>query len=283
MPASLKDRLLSLPFYFLPHHHISWIMLKLSRITNKAAKNFIIRSYTKIIKVDMSEAIEEDKYAYASLNDFFTRKLKPECRPFDTDPASWLCPVDGAISQAKAIENGRIFQAKGLDYSLLELVGGDKNIAKHFTNGHFSTIYLSPSDYHRIHMPITGRLKKMLYIPGRLFSVAVHTVNAIPRIFTRNERCVCYFETEHGAMALVLVGAINVSAIETVWHGIVTSNNKKTAHFEYNDGDVTLKRGEEMGRFNLGSTVIMLTTKDFKFDETIIEKASVKLGQRLGG
>lgn len=282
MRASIKDHLLSLPFYFLPHHCISWGMLKLSRIQNKAAKNFIIRAYTKLFDVDMSEAIEENKYAYDSLNAFFTRKLKPECRPFDEDPNSWLCPVDGSISQAKPIQNGRIFQAKGLDYSLLELVGGDETIAQQFTDGHFSTIYLAPKDYHRIHMPVTGTLKQMIYIPGRLFSVANHTVNVIPRLFTRNERCVCYFETESGPMALILVGAINVSAIETVWHGLVTSDNKKVNPIQYDDDAVTLQRGEEMGRFNLGSTVIMLSTKDFKFDDAIVAGATVKLGQRLG-
>ena len=283
MRASLKDRLLSFPFYFLPHHHISWLMLKLSRIQNKIAKNFIIRSYTNLIPVNMSEAVEEDKYAYASLNAFFTRELKSECRPFDEDPNSWLCPVDGAISQAMPIQNGRIFQAKGLDYSLLELVGGDEDIAQQFTHGHFSTIYLSPSDYHRIHMPTAGSLKKMLYIPGRLFSVADHTVNAIPRLFTRNERCACYFETESGPMALILVGAINVSAIETVWHGIVTSDGEKITPFDYEENAIELKRGEEMGRFNLGSTVIVLTTDKFNFDMAITAKATVKLGQRLGG
>ena len=260
MRASIKDHLLSLPFYFLPHHCISWCMLKLSRIQNKAVKNFIIRAYTE----------------------FFTRELKPECRPFDEDPDSWLCPVDGSISQAKPIQNGRIFQAKGLDYSLLELVGGDETIAQQFTNGHFSTIYLAPKDYHRIHMPQTGKLLKMSYIPGRLFSVADHTVNVIPRLFTRNERCACYFETDSGPMALILVGAINVSAIETVWHGLVTSENKKINHIEYDDNTVMLKRGDEMGRFNLGSTVIVLATENFKFDKSITAKATVKLGQRLG-
>jgi len=283
MRTSIKDYLLSFPFYFLPHHLISRLMLKLSRIENLAAKNFIIRSYTKLISVDMSEAVEEDRYAYKSLNEFFTRELKPECRPFDEDPQAWLCPVDGAISQAMPIQDGRIFQAKGLDYSLLELVGGDEDIAKQFTHGHFSTIYLSPRDYHRIHMPITGKLKKMSYIPGRLFSVADHTVNAIPRLFTRNERCVCYFEAESGPMALILVGAINVSAIETVWHGIVTTEGKKINRFNYDDNAVVLQRGEEMGRFNLGSTVIVLATDKFNFDRAITAKAPVKLGQRLGG
>lgn len=257
-------------------------MLKLSRIKNKTAKNFIIRSYTRFIKVDMSEAKEEDKYAYESLNDFFTRELKPECRPFDDNSDSWLCPVDGAVSQAMPIKNGRVFQAKGHDYSLLELLGGDEEIAQYFNDGHFATIYLSPRDYHRIHMPTTGKLKRMLYIPGKLFSVAEHTVNAIPRLFARNERCVCYFETESGPMVMILVGAINVSAIETVWHGMVTTTGKKINQVDYEENKVVLQRGDEMGRFNLGSTVILLAKKEFKLDEKITAKATVKLGQRLG-
>jgi phosphatidylserine decarboxylase len=164
----------------------------------------------------MHEAIEEDMFAYPSLNAFFTRALKPACRPFDKDEKNWLCPVDGSVSQARAIKNGRIFQAKGQDYSLLELVGGDKELEATFNNGQFATLYLSPRDYHRIHMPATGTLKHMLYIPGRLFSVATFVVAHIPRLFARNERCVCYFETEQGPMAMILVGAINVSAMETV-------------------------------------------------------------------
>ncbi|MES0328107.1 MAG: archaetidylserine decarboxylase [Gammaproteobacteria bacterium] len=282
MKAPLTDYLLSTPFYILPHHGISWLMFKLARIKYRPAKNFIIRAYTKFNAVKMHEAVEEDKYAYQSLNAFFTRALKPECRPFDETENSWLCPVDGAVSQARKIENGRVFQAKGHDYSLLELVGGDEKLAAPFQNGNFATIYLSPRDYHRIHMPIGGTLTHMAYIPGRLFSVANHTVNTIPRLFARNERCACFFETEHGPMAMILVGAINVSAIETVWHGLVTAIGKKINRFDYKKGEVTLERGQEMGRFNLGSTVIVLSTEQFKLDETMTPGNEVKLGQRLG-
>ena len=282
MKAPLRDYLLSTPFYILPHHGISWLMFKLARIQFRPVKNFIIRAYTKLNAVKMHEAVEEDKYAYQSLNAFFTRALKPECRPFDDTENSWLCPVDGAVSQARKIENGRVFQAKGHDYSLLELVGGDEKLAAPFQNGTFATIYLSPRDYHRIHMPIGGILTHMAYIPGRLFSVANHTVNTIPRLFARNERCACFFETEHGPMAMILVGAINVSAIETVWHGLVTAIGRKINHFDYKKGEVTLERGQEMGRFNLGSTVIVLSTEQFKLDETMTPGNEVKLGQRLG-
>ena len=282
MKASLRDYLLSTPFYILPHHGISWLIFKLARIKFRPVKDFIIRAYTKFNAVKMHEAVEEDKYAYESLNAFFTRALKPECRPFDDTENSWLCPVDGAVSQARRIENGRVFQAKGHDYSLLELVGGDEKLAAPFQNGNFATIYLSPRDYHRIHMPIAGELTNMAYIPGRLFSVADHTVKTVPRLFARNERVACFFDTEHGPMVMILVGAINVSATETVWHGLVTSENKKLKHFDYKKGEVALERGAEMGRFNLGSTVIVLSTEQFKLDELMIPGKTVKLGQRLG-
>jgi phosphatidylserine decarboxylase len=260
-------------------------MFAASRIRWAPAKNLIIRIYTDLNPVKMHEAVEENMFAYASLNAFFTRALKPKCRPFDKDEKNWLCPVDGSVSQAQAIKDGRIFQAKGQDYSLLELVGGNTELEQTFRNGQFATLYLSPRDYHRIHMPATGKLKTMIYIPGRLFSVATFVVNHIPRLFARNERCICIFETEQGPMAMILVGAINVSAMETVWHGLITSEAKKIKHFDYNDKsgdkDITLKRGDEMGRFNLGSTVIVLSTNQMQIDSNIIAEAEIKLGQCL--
>lgn len=277
----MKEKFLASLFYFLPHHGISWLMFKGARIRFVPIKNLIIRIYTNLNPVKMHEAVEADMFAYASLNAFFTRALKPEYRPFDENPANWLCPVDGSVSQAQAIKNGRIFQAKGHDYSLLELVGGDCQLEEIFKDGQFSTLYLSPRDYHRIHMPTTGLLKHMQYIPGRLFSVAAFTVNHIPRLFARNERCVCYFDTEQGPMAIILVGAINVSAIETVWHGLITGAAKKIERFEYAGENIVLKRGDEMGRFNLGSTVIVLTTNTMKWDKKITAGEAVKLGQCL--
>ena len=277
----MKQKILALLFYILPHHAISWLMFKGARIQWKPLKNFIIRSYTSLHPVKMFEAVEEDMFAYASLNAFFTRKLKAECRPLDNNEKNWICPVDGSVSQAQTIQDGRIFQAKGQDYSLLELLGGDKKLEKIFSNGQFATLYLSPRDYHRIHMPATGKLIHMQYIPGRLFSVASFVVNHIPRLFARNERVVCYFETDQGPMVMVLVGAINVSATETVWHGLISSEAKKIKRFEYDDKNIVLKRGEEMGRFNLGSTVIVLTTNEMQIDETIVADAEIKLGQCL--
>ena len=277
----MKEKILASLFYVLPHHAITWLMFKGARIQWPPLKSLIIKTYTDLNPVKMHEAIEEDMFAYESLNAFFTRELKPECRPFDNNEDNWLCPVDGSVSQAQAIKNGRVFQAKGHDYSLLELVGGDKNLEKIFNNGSFTTLYLSPRDYHRIHMPTTGTLKHMQYIPGRLFSVAAFIVNHIPRLFARNERCVCYFETEQGPMAMILVGAINVSAMETVWHGLISSEAKKIKRFEYNDKEIILQRGEEMGRFNLGSTVIVLMTDKMQIDKQMSAEAEIKLGQSL--
>ena len=277
----MKDKFLASLFYILPHHAISGLMFACARIKWKPLKNLIIRIYTSLNHVEMHEAVEQDMYAYESLNAFFTRALKAECRPFEKDERNWLCPVDGSVSQAQAIEQGRIFQAKGHEYSLLELVGGDHELEKLFRNGQFATLYLSPRDYHRIHMPTTGKLKHMQYIPGRLFSVAGYTVEHIPRLFARNERCVCHFETEQGPMAMVLVGAINVSATETVWHGLVSSEDRKMKRFEYKDGDIELQRGNEMGRFNLGSTVIILATDEMIIDESITAGAEIRLGQCL--
>ncbi len=277
----MKQKLLASLFYILPHHAISWLMFKGARISWPPLKNLIIKIYTRLNPIKMHEAIEEDMFAYESLNAFFTRALKPELRPLEEDENSWICPVDGAVSQAQTIKNGRIFQAKGHEYNLLELVGGDKKLEETFKNGKFATLYLSPRDYHRIHMPATGVLQHMQYIPGRLFSVAPYTVNHIPRLFARNERCVCYFETEQGPMALILVGAINVSATETVWHGLVTSEAKSIKRFDYSGRNIILKRGEEMGRFNLGSTVIVLATRQMKLNENITAEAEIKLGQCL--
>jgi phosphatidylserine decarboxylase len=277
----MKDKIFASLFYILPHHAISWLMFVGARIKWIPLKNLIIRIYTDLNPVKMHEAVEEDMFAYESLNAFFTRALKPECRPFDADEQNWLCPVDGSVSQAQAITQGRIIQAKGHDYSLLELVGGDEKLEKIFHDGQFATLYLSPRDYHRIHMPATGKLKHMQYIPGRLFSVAQFTVEHIPRLFARNERCVCFFETAQGPMAMILVGAINVSAMETVWHGMISSEAKKIKRFDYDGEEIILQRGEEMGRFNLGSTVIVLATDTMNIDETIVANAEIKLGQCL--
>lgn len=270
-------------FYLIPHHFISWVSYFLAHITWPPIKNRFIDLYRHLHPVNLDEAVIEDPYAYESLNDFFTRALKSSARPFARGKNTLLCPVDGCVSQAQSIENGRIFQAKGQDYSLMELVGGIKELAEPFENGMFSTIYLSPTDYHRIHMPLAGQLTDTVYVPGRLFSVAPWTVANVPRLFARNERVVCKFDTAAGPIIMILVGAINVSAIDTVWGGCETPpSGWKVKHRKYDDVKISLKKGAEMGRFNLGSTVIVLTGSNVSFDEKIISGEKTRLGQALG-
>lgn len=282
MKASFTDYLKSTPFYFLPHHAISGLVFFVARIKWSPIKNFSLKVYLGLHEVNMSEAIEENPYAYDNLNAFFTRALKSDVRPIDSTENSMCSPVDGKVSQAKEIQDGRIFQAKNHDYSLLELVGGIKELAQPFHNGKFATIYLSPRDYHRIHMPIDGTLTDMVYVPGRLFSVAPHTVNTVPRLFARNERLVCKFETPHGPMIMILVGAVNVSAIDTVWAGSVTPPSKKNViHTRYENVEIKLKKGAEMGRFNLGSTVVLLMGENCTLENSITHDEPVKLGQLL--
>jgi len=282
MKASITDYLKSTPFYFLPHHLISAVVFKVARIKWAPVKTLTLKVYLSLHEVNMSEAVEENPYAYETLNAFFTRALKPSVRLIDDTENTMICPVDGKVSQAQAIKNGRVFQAKGQDYSLLELVGGIDKLANDFTNASFATIYLSPRDYHRIHMPIDGKLTDMVYVPGRLFSVAPHTVNTVPRLFARNERLVCKFETDHGPMIMILVGAVNVSAIDTVWAGSVTPPSKnKIIHTTYENVDISLKKGIEMGRFNLGSTVVLLMNDKVTLDDAIKHDEAVILGQKL--
>ena len=282
MKATPGERLRSLLFYILPHHAISWCIFRIARIRWRPFKNLAIRIYTQLHTVNLEEAVITERYQYESLNAFFTRALKPDSRPLHNDEGNWVCPVDGTVSQAGMISNGRIFQAKGRDYSLQELLGGDAAMAEAFINGKFATLYLSPRDYHRIHMPVDAKLKSMTYIPGRLFSGAAWTVKAIPRLFARNERVVCRFETRHGPMIMVLVGAINVSATETVWHGLVTGDRGRQKKYSYSAGEVSLSQGDEMGRFNLGSTVILITTDNFELDPGIEAGASVYMGKPIG-
>jgi len=278
----MLDYLKSSPFYFLPHHLISWLVFHIARIEWTPVKKLSLNIYLSLHEVNMSEAIEPNPYAYKNLNVFFTRELKKDARPLAAGSTTMLCPVDGTVSQAQPIKNGRVFQAKKHDYSLLELVGGNEVLAKPFENGKFATLYLSPRDYHRIHMPMAGKLTDMIYVPGRLFSVAPHTVNTVPRLFARNERLVCAFETEAGPMIMILVGAINVSAIDTVWAGSVTPPSKnKIIHTEYKNVDIRLDKGAEMGRFNLGSTVIMLMDENIMLDDLISPDNTVRMGQAL--
>ncbi|WP_292414016.1 MULTISPECIES: archaetidylserine decarboxylase [unclassified Methylophaga] len=242
--------------------------------------SIIIRQY----KVDMTEAVNPDINSYEHFNAFFTRKIKAETRPVAIGSDVIVSPVDGCISQLGAIDSGRIVQAKGHDYSALELLGGDQELAEKFDNGKFATIYLSPRDYHRIHMPISGKLTRMRYVPGKLFSVNPLTVRGVPRLFARNERVVSIFQTDFGPVALILVGAIFVGSMETLWHEgeITPPYTKDILDWYYANENIRLNKGEEMGRFNMGSTVVLLLPADAPAwkDEWKAEM-KIKLGQAL--
>lgn len=259
--ASLLDYLKAWPTYLLPHHPLSRVMHTLTRSELPWLKSRLMRWFVNYFKVDMSLAQEPDLDSYPSFNAFFTRRLREDARPVAAAEDIIACPVDGAISQLGDICDGRIFQAKNRDYSLLDLLGGDVRAAEKFQQGKFATLYLSPRDYHRIHMPLTGRLTAMAHVPGRLFSVSPATARAVPRLFARNERVIAYFDTEAGPMAMVMVGAIFVASIETVWAGEITPPAGKEIRywdFDKNDPAHYFKKGDEIGRFNMGSTVIQL-------------------------
>jgi len=255
---SLMDRILSGLQYLLPHHLLSALMHRFMRIRFRPVKNLQILVVGSLFGVDWSEAKHDSASDYATFNDFFTRELRPGARAIDPDPNAFVCPSDGFISQCGRITGDRLLQAKGQHYSLRTLLANDPACAA-FTNGFFHTIYLTPRDYHRVHMPLDGALQRMIHVPGRVFSVAPHNVRAIPGLFARNERVVSIFETSSGPMALVLVGAMLVSSMETVWAGTVTPpRGRRVVVGDWSRRDIRLAKGQEMGRFNMGSTVILL-------------------------
>ena len=281
------DRILSAIQYPLPHHLLSRIVFRLLRIRTRWVKNLQIRLIRWWFGIDLSEAVLKKPGDYPHFNAFFTRPLEPDARPVVGGPGEIAAPVDGAVSQAGDIRGGRIFQAKGHDFGLRELLGGSAQRAKPFEDGAFATIYLSPRDYHRIHMPVTGDLTEMVHVPGRLFSVNPATTRAVPHLFARNERVVAIFDTEAGPMALVLGGAIFVAAIETVWAGLVTpprGREIRSWRYGVNEAEsVHLERGREMGRFNMGSTVIVLFGPDaVTWADGIQPEAAVRMGELLG-
>jgi len=276
------NRLAVLAQYALPKQALTTVAGKLAaaragRWTTAAIRHFVAR-----YQVDMTEAAQPDITAYACFNDFFTRALRPEVRPLAQ--AAAICPVDGAISQVGAIAHDQIFQAKGHHYSTTALLGGDSSVANLFENGSFATIYLSPRDYHRVHMPCAGRLMHMTHVPGTLFSVNPVTACGVPGLFARNERVVCLFDTALGPMALVLVGATIVGSMAVVWHGQVNPPRTGTLrHWDYANQEIALQQGEEMGRFQLGSTVVVL------FAQNVVKWAAdwksakpVRLGEIMG-
>lgn len=278
----MTDRFSVLPQYLLPKKALTafggWVATRRwGRLTTR-----LIAWFVKTYQVNMAEAAEPNLAAYPCFNDFFTRALAPGTRPISG--STWVCPVDGAISQFGAIAKDQIYQAKGHCYSTTALVGGDAALAAQFENGSFATIYLSPRDYHRIHMPCDGRLTRMIYVPGDLFSVNPTTARGVPGLFARNERVVCVFDTDHGPMVLTLVGATIVGSMATVWHGVVNPPRLPlVTEWHYDSGAVTLRKGEEMGRFLLGSTVVLLWPQaTLDWNPLRQSGAPVRLGESMG-
>ncbi len=280
----IKDTLTTLPQYLLPQHTLSRLMSRLTHSENIAWKNFFIKQIIRHYGVNMDEALDSNIEAYQSFNRFFTRELKPGIRPLTTAQNAIASPADGAVSQAGAIAGDTIFQAKGKSFTAVDLLGGSGDRAAPFRDGVFATIYLSPKDYHRLHMPLTGTLREMVHIPGRLFSVSTATANVVPGLFARNERVAAIFDTAAGPMALVLVGAMFVSSVETVWHGVVTPPTVSAMQtWSYGNDAPTLQIGEEMGRFNMGSTIIvMFGTDRANWVDGMTAGKAVKLGEMIG-
>ncbi len=279
---TVSDRLAVLPQYLLPKQALTALAGKFAGAEAGGLTTAFIRWFVGRYGVDMSEAAEPDIAAYKTFNAFFTRPLQAGARPLAE--ADYLCPVDGAISQFGAIARDQIFQAKGHTYSTTALVGGDRELAARFENGAFATLYLSPRDYHRIHMPCDGRLTRMIYVPGALFSVNPTTARGVPGLFARNERVVCVFETAQGPFVLTLVGATIVGSMATVWHGVVNPPRPGVLReWRYDDQNVVLKKGEEMGRFLLGSTVVMLFPKGrLRFTPDWAPARAVRMGEAMG-
>lgn len=269
--------------YLLPHRLLSRLALHAARWRWRPWKDALIGAVVRRFDVDLSEAAQPDPRAYASFNAFFTRALKAGARVADADPSALLMPADGRISQLGRIETGRIFQAKGQSYTAAELLG-DAAAAQPFADGWFTTVYLSPRDYHRVHMPWTGTLRETLHVPGRIFSVAPFAVAAIPRLFARNERLVCHFDTDFGPLCVVMVGAILVSGVETVWSGVEIPNYAtRPIRKDWRGKGITIERFAEMARFNYGSTVIVLLPRaGVELDAALAAGQAVQLGQRLG-
>jgi phosphatidylserine decarboxylase len=280
----MKASLFILMQYVLPQQLLSRLAGKLANCKISFIKNSFISWFVKRYNVDMSEALQPDTTAYADFNSFFTRALKAGARPIDNNPATLACPADGAISQLGTIEHKRIFQAKGRSYSVQALLGGDAELADEFTGGSFATVYLSPRDYHRVHMPMDGTLRSMIYVPGKLFSVNTITSEHVDALFARNERVVCIFDTDAGPMALVLVGAMIVAGVETVWAGHVCPDSHTVVSTDYQDRAqiIRLSKGEEMGRFKLGSTVVAVFGPDMiKLNPALAASTPVRMGQPM--
>ena len=268
--------------HVLPHRLLSSLARRLAYSDSPRISQWLIDTVTRKFRVDLSEAANADPRSYPTFNAFFTRALKPGARMPDPDPRALLMPADGRISQCGAIDDGRIFQAKGQSFTAAELLGSEW-AAEPYRNGLFATIYLSPRDYHRVHMPWTGRLRETVHVPGRLFSVGTDAVAGVPRLFARNERLVCHFDTDFGPMVSVMVGALLVSGVETVWSGVeIPAYGDAITRKDYAGQDIVLERFAEMARFNYGSTVIVLLPPGVaELDPVLGAESPVRLGQRL--
>lgn len=279
MPVS--DRLAVLPQYLLPKGALTNFAGRVAGAKGGAMTTRLIRWFVGRYDVNMGEALNPDIASYPSFNEFFTRALRPDARPLAD--ADFICPVDGRISQFGAIEDDQIFQAKGHKFSTTALVGGDAALAAKFRHGSFANLYLSPRDYHRIHMPCDGKLTRMIYVPGELFSVNPTTARGIPGLFARNERVVCVFDTASGPFVMTLVGATIVGSMATVWHGLVNPPRlPKVTEWTYDNQHIVLKKGDELGRFLLGSTVVMLFPKDtLCFNQAWQPAGPVRLGETM--
>ncbi len=279
---SKKQKFLKALFYVMPHHAVSRVVYFITRLRGPQVP-IMVKWFVQRYGVNMDDAEESEIGYYQTFNEFFTRPLKDNIRPIAPGANTLACPCDGTVSQAGSVRAGAMMQAKGRGYSVLELLGGDKTMAAQFADGRFATIYLAPHDYHRLHMPLNANMIRMIHVPGRLFSVAEWTVAEIPRLFARNERLACYFETSAGPLVMVLVGAINVAAIETVWSGLVTPPRaKKISEYDYSHTRKEIAKGAEMGRFNMGSTVILLTGNNVEWLPHISPGQPVKMGQLIG-
>ncbi len=280
-PLALGPRLAVAWQYLLPKQALTVFAGHVAGARGGLATTWIIERFIRKYGVDMSEALDPDPRHYPTFNEFFTRALRPDARP--VADAAIVCPVDGAISQFGSIERDQIFQAKGHRYSTHALVGGDTALAARFDDGHFATVYLSPRDYHRIHMPCDGRLRRMIHVPGELFSVNPATARGVPGLFARNERVVCEFDSVRGPFVLVLVGATIVGSMATIWHGVVNPPRvRRPREWRYDDQSIVLRKGQEMGRFLLGSTVVMLfPAGPMRFAAEWAPGGAVRLGEAM--
>ena len=281
-PMTVSDRLAVLPQYLIPKQALTALAGRFASAEAGGLTTAVIRWFVGRYQVNMAEAAQPDIAAYKSFNEFFTRQLAEGARPLAD--AAFACPVDGAISQFGAIERDQIFQAKGHTYSTTALVGGDRELAARFENGHFATLYLSPRDYHRIHMPCAGKLTRMIYVPGALFSVNPTTARGVPGLFARNERVVCVFESEFGPFVLTLVGATIVGSMATTWHGVINPPRPGVIREWRYEGDnsIALQKGQEMGRFLLGSTVVMLFPKNtLRFNPEWAPTRAIRMGEAM--